>query len=95
MEWSPFEDGRPKVSDEILERMKGGVTLEEAWAVLKGQNFKYQYAEGWQTINPDSVLVGRAVTAVFLPGRPDIHRAIDDRGGTTKTEESNLKMLGP
>lgn len=80
-EWkgARFEDGRPKVSDEILERMKG-VTLEEAWAVLKGQNFKYQYAEGWQTINPDSVLVGRAVTAVFLPGRPDIHRAIDDRG---------------
>lgn len=74
-----FEDGRPKVSDALLERMKL-VTLEEAWAVLKNENFKYQYAEDWETINPDSVLVGRAVTAVFVPGRPDIHRAIDDRG---------------
>jgi regulator of RNase E activity RraA len=74
-----FEDGRPKVGDDLLKRMKK-VTLEEAWAVLKNENFKYQYAEDWQTINPDSVLVGRAVTAVFVPGRPDIHRVIDDRG---------------
>ena len=74
-----FEDGRPKVQDNILRRMKQ-VTLEEAWAVLKGENFNYQYAEGWQTINPDSVLIGRAVTAVFVPGRPDIHRVIDKRG---------------
>lgn len=82
-----FDDGRPKVSDDILERMKG-VTLEEAWAVLKGENFKYQYAEDWETINPDSVLVGRAVTAVFVPGRPDIHRVIDQRG---HTEDGRVK----
>src|SRR5690606_4463136 len=42
--------------------------------------FRSQYDDGWQTINPDSVLVGRAVTATFVPGRPDIHKAIDDRG---------------
>jgi len=80
-------DGRPYVSDAILERMKL-VTLEEAWAVLKGQNFKYQYEENWQTINPDSVLVGRAVTAVFVPGRPDIHRVIDKKG---HTEDGRIK----
>jgi regulator of RNase E activity RraA len=80
-------DGRPYVSNEILERMKK-VTLEEAWAVLKGQNFKYQYEENWQTINPDSVLVGRAVTAVFVPGRPDIHRVIDEKG---HTKDSRIK----
>ncbi len=74
-----FSDGRPKVPDAILNRMKR-VTLEEAWAVLKGDNYKHQYEDGWESINPDSVLVGRAVTAIFIPGRPDIHRAIDDRG---------------
>ena len=74
-----FSDGRPKVADEILDRMKL-VTLEEAWAVLRNENYNYQYEDGWSTINPDSVLVGRAVTATFMPGRPDIHRAIDDRG---------------
>jgi len=74
-----FDDGRPRVPDGILERMKN-VTLEEAWAVLKGANFNYEYEGDWMTINPDSVLVGRAVTATFMPGRPDIHRAIDERG---------------
>ncbi|HKO82729.1 MAG TPA: hypothetical protein VJU78_20125, partial [Chitinophagaceae bacterium] len=70
-----FPDGRPKVPDSILNRMKL-VTLEEAWAVLRNENYKHQYDDNWQTINPDSVLVGRAVTAIFMPGRPDLQRAI-------------------
>lgn len=74
-----FEDGRPKVPDDIIERMKE-VTHDEAWAVMKNEGYKYQYAESWETINPDSILVGRAVTASFMPGRPDIHDAIDKRG---------------
>ena len=74
-----YLDGRPKVPVTLLERMKK-VTLEEAWAVLRNENYKYQYAENWMTINPDSVLVGRAVTAIFVPGRPDIHRVIDEKG---------------
>jgi len=74
-----FEDGRPKVSDDILERMKL-VTLEEAWAVLRGQEFLYQYEGGWQFVDPEAVLVGRAVTATFMPGRPDIHRQYDKLG---------------
>ena len=82
-----YPDGRPKVSDNLLDRMKK-VTHEEAWAVLKGENFKHQYDDGWQVINPDSVLVGRAVTAIFVPGRPDIHRAIDDKG---HTKEGRIK----
>ncbi|MGZ8524806.1 MAG: RraA family protein [Chitinophagaceae bacterium] len=74
-----FADGRPKVPDSILNRMKL-VTLEEAWAVLRNENYKHQYDDSWQMINPDSVLVGRAVTAIFMPGRPDLQRAIDDTG---------------
>ena len=86
-----FADGRPKVSDALLQRLKS-VTLEEAWAVLKNANFKHSYEDGWQTINPDSVLVGRALTATFMPGRPDIQRVIDDRGhskdGRIKSQNS-------
>ncbi len=74
-----FADGRPKVSDAILNRMKK-VTHEEAWAVLRNKNYRHQYEGNWQTINPDSVLVGRAVTAIFMPGRPDIQTAIDEKG---------------
>jgi regulator of RNase E activity RraA len=74
-----FPDGRPKVPDNILQRMKA-VSVEEAWAVMKNAGYGYQIAEGWQQINPDSVLVGRAITATFMPARPDVWKAIDDRG---------------
>jgi len=67
------------VSDDILERMKL-VTLEEAWAVLRGNGFNYQYEGDWQVLNDEGVLVGRAVTATFVPGRPDIHAQYDARG---------------
>ena len=92
-----YPDGRPKVPDAILDRMKL-VTLEEAWAVLRNENYKHQYDEGWVTINPDSVLVGRAVTATFVPGRPDIHRVIDEKGhskdGRVKSQNSwTIDML--
>ena len=76
-----FEDGRPKVSDDILERMKL-VTLEEAWAVLRNNGYNHQYEDGWMVINEQNVLVGRAMTATFMPGRPDIHRVIDEKGHT-------------
>jgi len=74
-----FDDGRPKVLDDILKRMKS-VSVEEAWAVMKNDGYRYQIAEDWKLINPDSVLVGRAVTATFMPGRPDVWKAVDDRG---------------
>lgn len=74
-----YADGRPRVADDILERMKL-VTLEEAWAVLRGDGFNYQYDGDWQVLDADAVLVGRAVTATFMPGRPDIHRQYDLRG---------------
>ena len=56
------------------------VSVEEAWATMKNAGFAYQIAEGWKMINPDSVLVGRAVTATFMPGRPDMWKAIDSVG---------------
>jgi len=74
-----FSDGRPEVPDDIIKRMKA-VSVEEAWAVLKNAGYGYQVAEGWQVLNPDSVLVGRAVTATFMPARPDVWKVIDSVG---------------
>ncbi|WP_192085785.1 RraA family protein [Algoriphagus sp. Y33] len=84
-----FEDGRPKVSDDLLKRMKI-VTHDEAWAVMKNAGYKYQYADGWEMINPDSIMVGRALTATFMPGRPDIHGAIDARGKAEGKKGQNV-----
>ena len=74
-----FDDGRPKVSDSIIERMKA-VTLEEAWATIRSEGFTHQYEERWLSIHPEKVLVGRALTAVWMPGRPDVHKVIAEQG---------------
>jgi regulator of RNase E activity RraA len=78
-----FPDGRPKVPDSILKRMKD-VSLEEAWAVLRNAGFTHQYEDGWLCIHPDKVLVGRALTATWMPGRPDIHKVIEEQGKLDK-----------
>jgi len=74
-----FPDGRPKVPDAVLARLKQ-VTAEEAWAVLRDVGYHYQFEGGWQVINPGERLVGRAVTAVFMPLRPDVHAVINKWG---------------
>ena len=67
-----FPDGRPKVDDKLLERVKG-LSLEEAWGILRNKGYRYQYS-GWdfQVLHPGKKLVGRAVTAQYLPVRPDL-----------------------
>ncbi|MDQ2842526.1 MAG: RraA family protein [Acidobacteriota bacterium] len=80
-EWTGerFPDGRPKVPDAILDRMKT-VTLEEAWAVLREAGYNQQYEDGWLAIHPDRVLVGRALTAEWMPGRPDVQKVVEEQG---------------
>ena len=74
-----FPDGRPKVPDAILDRMRS-VTLEEAWAVVTAAGFSHQFEDQWLSIHPDKVLVGRVLTSQWLPGRPDILRVIEAKG---------------
>jgi 4-hydroxy-4-methyl-2-oxoglutarate aldolase len=74
-----FADGRPKVSDNILERMKF-VELEEAWQVLRNSGYDYQYERGWYMTQKDGVLVGRAVTALYMPKRNDMENTEIEQG---------------
>lgn len=74
-----FENGRPRVPDEILQRMEK-VTTEEAWGTLWGKGYKYQFVADWKVMHPGEVLVGRAVTAVFVPKRPDLHDHLMEHG---------------
>jgi len=66
-----FSDGRPKVPDAILEKVKG-LSAEEVWHVLPAAHFPNQYEGNWRILHPERKLVGRAVTAQFMPTRPDI-----------------------
>ena len=74
-----FPDGRPKISDPLLTRLKN-VSLEEAWGYLRNKGFQNQFEGDWMVIRPDSVMTGRAVTAQYLPLRPDYDKLIKDKG---------------
>jgi 4-hydroxy-4-methyl-2-oxoglutarate aldolase len=74
-----FPDGRPKVSDDILERMKK-VTIEEAWGVLQQHGYTSQFEGGWVMTHQNPELVGRAVTCSFIPFRPDVSSVVAAEG---------------
>ena len=74
-----FADGRPNVPDSVLARLKD-VTADEAWDVLQDAGYKNQFEGGWKVINPGQRLVGRVVTAVFMPQRPDFDAVIRANG---------------
>ncbi len=74
-----FADGRPNVPDSVLARLKD-VTADEAWDVLQDAGYHNQFEGGWKVINPGERLVGRVVTAVFMPRRPDVDSVIRANG---------------
>ncbi len=92
-------DGRPMVPDDILERMKL-VTNDEAWGTMEsGHGYRYQFTGGWLNMHPDRVLVGRVVTAQFVPIRPDLHEVvagIGEREGRSGGQNTwVIDSLGP
>jgi len=74
-----FPDGRPKVSDELIERAKK-IGLDEAWQVLNNRGYTCQFDGNFKMIYDDIPVVGRAVTAMFSPSRPDLEKNIKERG---------------
>lgn len=66
-----FPDGRPKVSDDLLERLKA-VSMEEAWGILRNKGYHNQFENDWIIFDSEQVMTGRAVTAQFMPLRPDL-----------------------
>ena len=79
-----FPDGRPKVPDQLLDRLKT-VDADEAWGVLVGAGYPNQFAGGWKVINPsEQRMVGRVVTAEFMPYRADVDAVIRANGKKEK-----------
>lgn len=74
-----FPNGRPKVSEDILARMRN-ITLEEAWGPLWNRGYKDQFEGDFKIIHPNKTMVGRAVTAVMVPKRPDLHDTLLNYG---------------
>src|SRR5688572_375086 len=93
---NPFErfpDGRPKVPDELLEKVKT-LSVEEAWGILRSKGYMRQYADGFQVLHPEKKLVGRAVTAQYLPVRPDLEEVLQQEAKATGLPAStNQKVI--
>src|SRR3954454_21901296 len=74
-----FDDGRPKVPDNLIEELRKD-SAEDAWTVLPGKGFVNQYEGNWHITQPEKKLVGRVVTAQFMPTRPDLNEIITAEG---------------
>jgi len=74
-----FADGRPKIPDDLIKRAKN-IAVEDAWTILNNEGYTCQYEGDWKTVNPDTPVVGRALTACFMPSRPDVEKNIKERG---------------
>lgn len=81
-----FPDGRPKVPDNLLHRLSS-VTTEEIYIALVNKGYKLQFEGALKTVHPGKRLIGRAVTAVMIPSRPDVHMALLEFG--RKAEHCN------
>ena len=71
-----FPDGRPRVPDRYLEKMRK-MTLEELWKPIFVKGYESQFEGDLKPLHDDGrILIGRAVTATFVPTRPDLHETM-------------------
>ena len=74
-----FPDGRPKVSDDLLKRVLD-VSIEDLWDYLREKGYNCQFDTGFQMLHPEKPFAGRALTAQYMPRRPDMIEAITAEG---------------
>jgi regulator of RNase E activity RraA len=74
-----FPDGRPKLPDDLLKRAVN-MTIEDVWDFLRAYGYDNQFEGGWQALHPDKSFAGRALTAQYMPLRPDMSKAIAAEG---------------
>ncbi len=95
-----FADGRPRVADEVLAAI-AAATTEQAWQVLGAHGYDRQFAGGWMQTHPGRTIAGRALTAQFLPHRPDLDAVVAAAGtreGHLEGDRQNswvISLLGP
>lgn len=74
-----FPDGRPKLPDDLLSRALD-VSIEDVWDFLEEHGYHCQFDGGWKVLHIDKAFAGRALTAQYMPLRPDMARAIAAEG---------------
>lgn len=93
-----FSDGRPKVPDTLLEKVKA-LAAEDIFGVLPGAGYPNQWEGEFRILHPGTKLVGRAVTAQFMPSRPDVadvsEGAAKKKGLGQNANQRVIDMLQP
>lgn len=84
-----FADGRPRIPDDLLQRA-ATVGIEEVWQILNNEGYLYQYERNWERVHEDVKIIGRALTAAYLPVRPDVEKNILERGKKEGREGRHL-----
>lgn len=74
-----FPDGRPKVPDDLLTRALD-VSIEDVWDFLRGHGYDNQFEGNWEALHIEKPFAGRALTAQYMPTRPDMAKAIAAEG---------------
>lgn len=74
-----FADGRPKVPDQALKSLESA-TLEQIWGFLAKKGFRNQVELDWVILKPGEVMIGRVLTAQFMPSRPDLDSIVKVKG---------------
>jgi regulator of RNase E activity RraA len=72
-------DGRPMVSELVLERLQYN-TLEQIWGYLLSKGYRNQVEKNWTVLKTGQTMVGRVVTAQFMPSRPDLDTLVKAQG---------------
>jgi 4-hydroxy-4-methyl-2-oxoglutarate aldolase len=83
-----FPDGRPKIPDSLLTRALD-VSIEDVWDYLQEQGYRCQFDGGWKALHIDRPFAGRALTAQYMPLRPDMATAIAAEGKSEGRQGSN------
>jgi 4-hydroxy-4-methyl-2-oxoglutarate aldolase len=74
-----FPDGRPKLPDDLLTRALD-VSIEDVWDFLEERGYHCEFEGGWKALHIDKPFAGRALTAQYMPSRPDMEQAIKAEG---------------
>ena len=93
-----FPDGRPKVPDALLDKVRG-LSCEEILGIA-GRGYPNQYADGFELLHPGKKLVGRAVTVQLMWARADVREALAAEwqakgGGKPLSNQTVIDMLQP
>lgn len=73
------DDGRPLLADDLLAELRRA-SAEQAYYTLTRAGYDLQFAGGWQQSHPGWAVVGRALTAQFVPFRPDFDAVVVEAG---------------